>query len=323
MGNIEIGLGIGIGISGGASDTTAPTCTITCAQSSPSATTPLNFTFTFSESVTGFVVGDITVGNGSAGNFAGSGAVYTCDVTPTAYEVTVDVAAGVCIDGAGNANLAATQFAISSLVYWYLAGAVPAANCKAAYQPVGAASLAASYIDIASTFDITAIDAPTFNSATGWTFNGTSDVLNTGYVPPNQVTRSAIVRISGASTGAANRNIFGDRNSVDGTYVVLRNTNNASKATFNNGSGTGITHTTNVAAGVLAIAGLDGYIDGSDVGNMAAGTYNMAAVTIHIGQANGIASEFYSGNIQAIAFYDITLTPAQVVAITAAMNALP
>ena len=99
-------------------DTTAPTCTITCAQTSPSATSPLNFTFTFSESVTGFVIGDITAGNGTKSNFAGSGAVYTCDVTPTASgTVTVDVAAGVCTDVAGNGNTAATQFSITAIVF--------------------------------------------------------------------------------------------------------------------------------------------------------------------------------------------------------------
>ncbi len=97
----------------GGGDVIAPTCVITCAQSSPTATSPLNMTFTFSEAVTGFALGDITVGNGTAGNFAGSGAVYTCDVTPIAAgNVTVDVGAGVCIDGAGNSNLAATQFVI-------------------------------------------------------------------------------------------------------------------------------------------------------------------------------------------------------------------
>ena len=96
-------------------DTIAPTCTITCVQTSPSATTPLNFTFTFSESVTGFTLGDITVGNGSAGNFAGSGAIYTADITPTGMSVvTVDVAGSVCQDAAGNNNSAATQFTFTS-----------------------------------------------------------------------------------------------------------------------------------------------------------------------------------------------------------------
>ena len=51
-------------------------------------------TTTFSQGMTGFAVGDVTVGNGTAGNFvAVSGAVYTIDVTPAAQgAVTVNVA---------------------------------------------------------------------------------------------------------------------------------------------------------------------------------------------------------------------------------------
>jgi hypothetical protein len=103
----------------GASDTTRPTVTITCAQTSPTATSPLNMTFTFSEDVSGFELGDITAGNGTAGNFATTSAsVYTCDVTPTATgAVTVDVAEGVAQDAAGNTNTAATQFSITAIVY--------------------------------------------------------------------------------------------------------------------------------------------------------------------------------------------------------------
>ena len=67
-------------------------------------------TATFSESVTGFELDDVVVGNGTADNFSGSGASYSFDVTPTSDgEVTVDVAAGVAFDGAGNGNAAAAQ----------------------------------------------------------------------------------------------------------------------------------------------------------------------------------------------------------------------
>ena len=47
---------------------------------------PLEFqTIQFSEDVTGFVVGDITVGNGTAGNFVAiDGDTYTADITPSA-----------------------------------------------------------------------------------------------------------------------------------------------------------------------------------------------------------------------------------------------
>ena len=68
---------------------------------------------TFSEPVSGFVVEDIVVGNGTVSNFAGSGAVYTFDVTPNAIgEVTVDIAAGVAEDADGKGNTAAPQFSL-------------------------------------------------------------------------------------------------------------------------------------------------------------------------------------------------------------------
>ena len=53
---------------------------------------PISLTATFSESVTGFSLTDIAVRNGTVGNFAGSGAAYTFEVTPNAIgEVTVDM----------------------------------------------------------------------------------------------------------------------------------------------------------------------------------------------------------------------------------------
>ena len=65
---------------------------------------------TFTESVTGFTVDDITVGNGTAGNISDSGASYTFDVTPNAIgQVTVDIAADVAMDAGDNGNTAAMQ----------------------------------------------------------------------------------------------------------------------------------------------------------------------------------------------------------------------
>ncbi|MEE2527409.1 Ig-like domain-containing protein, partial [Hyphobacterium sp. HN65] len=62
-------------------------------------------TFTFSEDVTGFELGDITVGNGAASNLSGSATTYTATITPTADgQVTVDVPANSAQDAAGNDN---------------------------------------------------------------------------------------------------------------------------------------------------------------------------------------------------------------------------
>ena len=72
---------------------------------------PFDVNITFSESVTGFVQGDVTVGNGRVTNFSGSGASYTVTLWASATgTVTVDVPANVATDADGDGNLAATQY---------------------------------------------------------------------------------------------------------------------------------------------------------------------------------------------------------------------
>jgi hypothetical protein len=95
-------------------DAVAPTVAITSTAPDPTNTSPIPVMAIFSEDVTGFTVGDITVGNGTAGNFAGGPAVYTFDVTPSGQgTVTVDIAAGVAQDAAANDNTAASQFSVT------------------------------------------------------------------------------------------------------------------------------------------------------------------------------------------------------------------
>ncbi|RLD04087.1 MAG: hypothetical protein DRI32_06335, partial [Chloroflexi bacterium] len=96
-------------------DTSAPTVGITSAASDPTNTSPISITITFSEGVTGFAIGDITVGSGTASNFVDVGAgVYSVDIAPAMDgTVTVDVSANVAQDFAGNNNTAATQFSIN------------------------------------------------------------------------------------------------------------------------------------------------------------------------------------------------------------------
>jgi Ca2+-binding RTX toxin-like protein/RNA 3'-terminal phosphate cyclase len=81
-----------------------------------SSTAPTNVngvfsvTATFDEAVIDFDGSDVAIANGTISNFSGSGAVYTFDVTPTADGmVTVDIAANVAQDPAGNLNTASNQ----------------------------------------------------------------------------------------------------------------------------------------------------------------------------------------------------------------------
>ena len=64
-------------------------------------------TFTISESVSDFVIGDITVSGGTLGSFAGSGTSYTVIFTPTASSTAngvISVADTKFTDAAGNTN---------------------------------------------------------------------------------------------------------------------------------------------------------------------------------------------------------------------------
>ncbi len=93
-------------------DSVAPTVTI----SGPRVPQNSGFsaTFTFSEDVTGFTASDIVVGNAVLSNFATTSAkVYTATITPSSQgSVTLDIAAAVAQDSAGNNNDAATQYTV-------------------------------------------------------------------------------------------------------------------------------------------------------------------------------------------------------------------
>jgi len=96
-------------------DVDSPTVGISSTETSPTNASPIPITITFSESVYNFEIGDIDVANGTPANLLTSdNTVYTVDITPTADdEVTVDIAAEVSWDLAGNYNTAATQFSIT------------------------------------------------------------------------------------------------------------------------------------------------------------------------------------------------------------------
>jgi len=97
------------------SDRTAPSVNLTTSASSPTNLSAIPFTATFSEAVTGFTAGDITVTNGTVQNFSGSGTTYTFEVVPTADGVvTVSIAANVAQDAAGNGNTASNTINITS-----------------------------------------------------------------------------------------------------------------------------------------------------------------------------------------------------------------
>ncbi|PKF56781.1 hypothetical protein CW748_08570, partial [Alteromonadales bacterium alter-6D02] len=93
-------------------DTVIPTVSITDNEPA-TATDDVVYTFTFSEDMTGFTVDDIVLTGGSKGIFTEVSATeYTLVVTPNSdstTDLTVNVAADVAIDAAGNNNTVAVE----------------------------------------------------------------------------------------------------------------------------------------------------------------------------------------------------------------------
>ena len=95
-------------------DTAAPTVTLSTTASAP-VTGPFTVTVVFSESVSGFELEDLVVGNGGASELNGNGTTFTAKVTPEdSGTVTVDIGAGAAEDSAGNPNTAAARFSIAA-----------------------------------------------------------------------------------------------------------------------------------------------------------------------------------------------------------------
>jgi len=206
---------------------------------------------------------------------------------------------------------------------WWLAGGISAGNVVAVYQPKGAASLAASYVNLANpgTYDAAPGVAPTFDTATGWTFNGSTQYLTTGIVPVNNQTWTIMVRFSDAPAAGTFQSIAG-LGWAGGQGFMLAITTATSRRSYYSGS---LVHVGILTQnGVMAIAGNQGYYNGVANGatiSAAAFTNTFALVIGALNQANSIVS-FFNGKIQAAFVASSTLTAGQVAALSTAMAAL-
>lgn len=203
---------------------------------------------------------------------------------------------------------------------WWEAGG--ATGCVAAYQPKGAASLAASYVNLANpgTYDAAPGTAPTFDSATGWTFDGATQYLTTGYGPSSGATWAAVVRFSNV-TNSSVRVPLGATSSGSYYAVIPRNFG----ATVQYGSGSGVANgaTARSLVGVMAVSGANGYFNGVlDTASISLGASSLGALFIGAANNGGSPANIYGGNIEAIAIYNTAITGPQVAAVSAAIAAL-
>ena len=188
----------------------------------------------------------------------------------------------------------------SGAAAWWLAGGAP--TPVAVWQPIRAASLAASYLRVAGSGGYANIDptvvggvAPTFNTATGWTGNGSSMYLRTGFTPAADW--SALVAYSNANAGG---NALGARNT---SRMEIRPDTGSNQVQYGNGGV--ITVTPKLSTGILAVAGLVGYRNGvQDTTSIPAWTGAANEIYLLGTDFGGGVLGYFSGSVQAVAFWD-------------------
>ena len=209
---------------------------------------------------------------------------------------------------------------LSAATSWWLSGGIAPANCIAAYAPKGAASLAASYTNLANpgTYDAAPGVAPTWDTTNGWIGNGSTQYLDTG-ISTLTSSWSTIVRYSNVTAGQAKYLCGCKMNSGYYGFLPWRNDSVYNHIYFYN-VGNFFWNPSDSASGVCAISNTNGYFNSTDRGDLTGG--GTAAGNYYIFQMGDLTSSKISCYIQALAIYNITLSSTQISALTTAINAL-
>lgn len=301
------GVGVGVGLERGMSGEVAPTYSIsgtvydadgstavagaTVAIGSDSAVSAADGTYTIS---------DLAVGTSGS---------LTC--TKTGYSWTA-----ISI-GAMSGNLTGQDF---TNVWWAALGT--ATKCARAYRFRGAASLAAAKVNLKNpgTGDLTipaGLSSPTWDYINGGKGNGSNQAFSTNYTPAS-MDETYIVQFTGGPAGTYA--IFGVISG--GTLYIYPNLSSTTR--FVHQSSTLTVSDGGTAVGNLAITNKDAYKNGSDVGDLGAGTATYTGnVWLFAINNGGAFLQGWAGYIRAYAIYSPGLTPTELAAVATAMAALP
>jgi len=218
-------------------------------------------------------------------------------------------------------------------VIWWLEGAITAANCLAAYTPIVAASLAASYDNNAApgngladgTYDCSLGVAPGFVAGTGWTLDGATQFLETG-LPGATKPFTAIARVN-CTDIADRRTLLGPGLTFNNTLLWEINPLQTQWLMWADSAVIGasatvvpLTVTYTMAVSYSGVGAFQFYLNGAPDGN-GVNNMNFTAGLLAIGTHRGLM-RFWLGSVQALSFYDDVLTDAQVLAVSTAAAAL-
>ncbi|KGK13629.1 Ig-like domain-containing protein, partial [Vibrio navarrensis] len=278
-------------------DSVVPTVAITD-DTAGTATGEVLYTFTFSEIVTGFTADDITVSGGTKGTFTEvSGTVYTLVVTPTANStsnLTVDVAANVATDTAGNPNSAATQ---SVQVVDTELPSIGISSDKSALKVGETATLTFTLSESSSDFTVGDIGV-TGGSLSGFTGSGTSYTAT--FTPSADTTSTAAINVAAnaftdaagnGNTAATQLSISVDTQTPTGHSVTFGDTlysdaeKTAASFSFSNAeAGASYSYTISSSNGGSSVTGTgtvsdaNGTVSGIDLSNLNDGTLTLSVI---------------------------------------------
>lgn len=224
--------------------------------------------------------------------------------------------------------------------WWNLFGAIPLANCVGAYAAKGAASYAASKLNLATPgindlADGTAF--PTWDATDGWTFTAASSQylqIASGIITAMPITfvclfnpvgvATAYSLMSIGNTANSHRRVLFANGAVGGDPIQAATTGTGGSTSANSTAGFTAGNWF-VGAGVFtSTTSRDAYISGANKGsnttsNGFTGTPNLTLIGARYQTTPGA---FLDGKIRACAFYNTNLSDAQILALSTAMAAL-
>jgi len=205
--------------------------------------------------------------------------------------------------------------AVASGGWWDLNGAIT--SCIAAYQAKGAASYAASKVNLANagTYDLSNGTAyPTWDTSTGWTFTQANSEYLTGATLSGLAQDSfTIIFHSSINASGKDKGVFDigpvwlwytyKNTFIRGRYYTTSNTNYIPAI---------------AGAAVYCFSNTAGYRDGEKLVDIATGT-GTTSDTLTVGKSAG---GYHNGTIRSFALYGAVLTSTQIGNLTTAMAAL-
>ncbi len=201
--------------------------------------------------------------------------------------------------------------------WWY----VPGKTCIAAYQPKGAASYAASKVNLANpgTYDATEGVAPAWDAAIGWSFDGVTQYLDTGVLYDTTGQKGSMI-VHLTSTDNGDFILVGNGNTSFSGFGIMPNRYSRARW-LHDGSCTAAVGVF-LGAGIMGIGGASAYLDGVFQGTITTSGRTTRAIFIGAGNSGTGPAMFCTGTIRQMSIYSDALSADEVAAVSAAIAAL-